>query len=441
MANTAFYGGVHPHDSKEYTQTEYIEKLPVPKRVTVPMSQHIGAPGKPLVAKGDKVRTGQKIGHNDSFITAAVHSPVTGDVAGIEDIIHPTMGVGQGIIIDTDENEILDYSPVNRSWTAMEPGEIVSMVKDAGIVGLGGAAFPTHVKLSPPKGKVVEILIINGAECEPFLTADDRLMMERSQDLLEGIRVLKRATGATEVFLTLEDNKHLAEKAINRALEENPAREFLQLKILKTMYPQGSEKQLIQAVTGRQVPSGGLPVDVGVVVHNVGTAVAVFEAVTLGKPLYERIVTVSGLGVEKPGNFLVRIGTSFRELIEAAGGLKGTPAKVLMGGPMMGIAQHSLDVPVIKGTSGILVLTADEIPESQEEPCIRCSFCIKACPQRLMPQYLAKLAKKEEWFKMKYEYNMMDCMECGCCTYACPAHIPLVQWIRLGKFKTRMLKI
>jgi electron transport complex protein RnfC len=441
MSTTAFFGGVHPDGCKDLTQTEYIETAAIPARVVVPLSQHTGAPATPLVQVKSRVRTGQKIGHADSFITAAIHSPVTGTVAAIEDAPHPVLGVGQAFIIDRDENEILDLKPPNRRWDEMTPQEIVEIVREAGIVGLGGAAFPTHVKLTPPNKKTVECLLINGAECEPYLTSDERLMIEQAAELLEGIRILKRATGATEVVLALEDNKHLANKAIDTALAESSAKEVITKKILKTQYPQGSEKQLIQAVTGRQVPSGGLPVDVGVVVQNVGTAIAVYEAVVKGKPLIERVVTVTGDGVNNPGNFLVRIGTSFESLIESAGGFKGEPEKILMGGPMMGITQYTTDVPIIKGTSGILVLTKESAKSHEAGNCIRCSFCIKACPQRLLPQTLAKLAKGEKWFKMKYEYNMLDCIECGCCTYGCPAKIPIVQWIRLGKFRARMLNI
>lgn len=441
MKATAFHGGVHPPDHKEPTQTESIKVLDIPKKVIVPLSMHTGAPAEPLVKVKDEVRTGQKIGQTDAFITAQVHSPITGKVTAIENTPHPVSGQATAVVIEGDGNDIPYYKATNRRWEEMKSEEIIGLVKEAGIVGLGGAAFPTHVKLKPPPGKRVEILIINGAECEPYLTSDDRVMQERTNDLLEGIRILKRATGATEVILAIEDNKHLANKAIDRAMEESPAKEVVSKQVLKTHYPQGSEKQLIQAITGREVPSGGLPIDVGVVVQNVGTAVAVFEAVTLGKPLIERVVTVTGDAIKEPSNFLVRIGTPFKKLVEAAGGFVEKPAKIIMGGPMMGIAQYTLDAPVIKGTSGILALKEESTLVPEPENCIRCSFCIKACPQRLMPQVLAKLAKKEMWSKMKYEYNMLDCIECGCCTYTCPARIPLVQWIRLGKFKTRMLKI
>ncbi len=441
MSRARFYGGVHPPEMKELTQTEYIEKMDVPKRVVVPLSMHTGAPATPLVKVKDEVKTGQIIGKSNAFITAYVHSPITGVVKAIEPSPHPVVGQATAVIIEGDGVDIPDYSPPNKKWEEMDPKEIISLIKEAGIVGLGGAAFPTHVKLSPPPGKKVEMLIINGAECEPYLTSDDRIMQERTKDLIEGIRILKRACGATEVVLAVEDNKHLAIKALEKELSNSPAKGVIKLEVLKTRYPQGSEKQLIQAITQKEVPSGGLPIDVGVVVQNVGTAVAVFEAVTLGKPLIERVVTVTGDAVKNPGNFLVRIGTPFKDLIEKAGGFVEKPAKVIMGGPMMGIAQYSIDVPVVKGTSGILALKKESVEIHEPYPCIKCSFCIKACPQKLMPQILAKLAKKEMWSKMKYEYHLMDCIECGCCTYVCPAKIPIVQWIRLGKFKTRLLKI
>ena len=317
MIKAAFPGGIHPPENKETTETNYIVRLDPPKRVVVPMSMHTGEPAKPLVKAGDQVRTGQKIGQAESFITAAVHSPITGTVKAVENTPHPVTGQGLAVIIEGDGVDVIDYKMPLRKWEEMQASEIIEMVKEAGIVGLGGAAFPTHVKLSPPPGKKVEILIINGAECEPYLTSDDRVMNERVFEMLEGIRILKRATGALEVILALEDNKHLADKAIDRALQDSPAKEVVEKRILKTHYPQGSEKQLIQALTGREVPSGGLPVDVGVVVQNVGTAVAVYEAVSEGKPLIERVVTVTGDCVKSPGNFLVRIGISFKDLVEA----------------------------------------------------------------------------------------------------------------------------
>lgn len=442
MSVNIFSGGVHPPENKEETATEYIETLDTPTEVVIPLSQHLGAPATPLVKPGDEVRTGQKIGQSDAFITAAVHSSITGTVKAIENRPHPVFGESQAVIIEGNGMDMLDYKKVNQDWTQMKPAEIVALVKEAGIVGMGGAAFPTHIKLTPPKGKKIETLLINGAECEPFLTSDDRVMRERAAEMLEGIRILKRAVAATEVVIAIEDNKPLSINTVEKALKELEGSHIpIKLQVLKTRYPQGSEKQLIYAITGREVPSGGLPADVGVLVQNVGTAFAVYEAVLKGKPLYERVVTVTGDCVEKPGNFQVRIGVPFRNMVEAAGGLKKEPVKVISGGPMMGIAQFTLDTPIIKGTSGILLLSEEATQEFEPENCIRCSFCIKHCPQRLMPQMLAKLAKKEKWAEAKYQYNLMDCMECGCCTYICPAGIPLVQWIKLAKFKTRMLKI
>lgn len=440
MVNLMFHGGVHPHEYKELSESEAIEVLPVPQRVTIPLSQHTGAPATPLVKPGDEVKTGQKIGQSEAFITAYVHSSITGKVVAIENAPHPVAGESKAVIIEGNGIDIPDYSSPNRNWQELKPEEIVAIVKEAGIVGMGGAAFPTHVKLSPPKGKKCETLIINGAECEPFLTSDDRIMNEKTQVMLEGIGILKRAVQANEVLLVVEDNKPKAIKTITQALGKHSEKQITLIP-KKTRYPQGSEKQMIYAVTGREVPSGGLPIDVGVVVQNVGTAVAVYEAVMEGKPLFERVVTVTGDAVNKPGNFLTRVGTPYRVLVEFAGGLKETPAKVLSGGPMMGIAQYTLDTPVTKGTSGIVLLTPNMAELPQAEPCIRCSFCIKACPQKLLPQMLAKLAKAEKWHDMKYDFNLMDCMECGCCTYSCPARIPIVQYIKLGKFKTRTLKI
>ena len=442
MTTFTFSGGVHPPENKELTATELIETLDPPIEAVVPLSQHIGAPASPLIKVKDEVRTGQKIAQSESFITAAVHAPITGTVTAIEPRSHPVFGQSNAVIIKGTGLDMLDYKPANRDWREMKPEEIVGLVKEAGIVGMGGAAFPTHVKLSPPPGKKIEVLIINGAECEPYLTSDDRLMREHAEEMIEGIKILKRATNATEVIIAIEDNKPLSIKSIEKALEkESGTHNPIELIVKKTMYPQGSEKQLIYAITGREVPSGGLPADVGVVVQNTSTAYAVREAVVMGKPLYERVVTVTGDCVEKPGNFKVRVGTSYRQLVEAAGGLKKEPKKIISGGPMMGIAQYTLDTPVIKGTSGIVLLSEEAVEQFEPENCIRCSFCIKHCPQRLMPQMLMKLAKTERWSEAKYEYNLMDCIECGCCTYVCPAHIPLVQWVKLAKFKTRMMKI
>jgi electron transport complex protein RnfC len=442
MNTFPFHGGVHPPDYKEATSTELIEVPEPPKEAVIHLMQHIGAPAAPLVKLKDEVRTGQKIGQSDSFVTASIHSSITGTVIAIEPRPHPVFGDSKAVVVSSSGYDMLDYKPTNRNWQDMKPAEIVNAIQQAGIVGLGGAAFPTHIKLSPPAGKKIDVLLINGAECEPFLTSDDRLMRERAEDVVEGIRILKRATAATEVVIAVEDNKQLSISSLKQALlklEEslNPIR----LCVIKTKYPQGSEKQLIYSVIGKEVPSGGLPVDIGVVVQNVGTAFAVYEAVVKSKPLYERIVTVTGDCVENPGNFLIRIGTSYRELVESAGGLCKEPVKILSGGPMMGIAQYTLDSPVIKGTSGIVLMSAEMAKINEPSNCIRCGFCIKQCPQQLMPQMLMKLAKKEKWSTIKYEYNLMDCMECGCCAYSCPSRIPLVQWIKLAKFKTRMLKI
>jgi len=443
-ATYTFPGGIHPPEHKELTTTEYIEVLDPPMEAAIPLSQHLGAPATPLVKLKDEVRTGQKIAHASSFITAAVHSSITGKVISIEPRPHPVFGVSPAIIIKGSGIDMLDYKPPNRDWRELKPKEIIAIVKEAGIVGMGGATFPTHVKLSPPKGKKVEVLIINGAECEPYLTSDDRLMRERADEMIEGVRILKRATAAIEVLVAIEDNKPLSIKSIKQALSrQEETHTPIKLEVMKTRYPQGSEKQLIYTITGKEVPSGGLPVDVGVVVQNASTAYAVYEAVVKGKPLYERIVTVTGDCVNKPGNFQARVGTPFRTLLEAAGGIKeGVEiGKVISGGPMMGIAQYTLDSPVIKGTSGIVIFSREAVDEFEPQDCIRCSFCIKHCPQSLMPTMLVKLAKAEKWSEAKYEFNLMDCMECGSCTYVCPARIQLVQWIKLAKFRTRMFKI
>ncbi|MCE1248988.1 MAG: electron transport complex subunit RsxC [Firmicutes bacterium] len=442
MNTFPFPGGVHPPDYKEPTSTELIEVAEPPQEAVIHLLQHTGAPAAPLVKVKDEVRTGQQIGHSDSFITASVHSSITGTVVAVEPRPHPVYGESKAVVVANSGFDMIDYKPMNRNWQDLQPADIISYIRQAGVVGLGGAAFPTHLKLTPPPDKKIDVLLINGAECEPFLTSDDRLMRERAEEVVEGIRILKRATGATQVIVVIEDNKQLSISSMTQALRKledslNP----ISLCVIPTRYPQGSEKQMIYSVTGKEVPSGGLPVDIGVIVQNVGTAFAVFEAVVRNKPLYERVVTVTGDCVENPGNFVVRIGTPFRQLVETAGGLSKEPVKIISGGPMMGIAQYTLESAVVKGTSGIVLMSAEMAKVYEPSNCIRCGFCISHCPQQLMPQMIMKLATKEKWTEIKYQYNLMDCMECGCCAYSCPAKIPLVQWIKLAKYKTRMLKI
>ncbi|MCD6575473.1 electron transport complex subunit RsxC [Candidatus Aerophobetes bacterium] len=436
MRTKTFKQGIHPSEEKELSRDKKIESIPLPSKVIVPLSQHTGAPCKPLIDKKDAVERGQKIGDVDAFISCPVHSPLKGKVISIEKHPHPTLGEAEAIIIEVEEDEKGEnrWSEKEVDLSSLSPEEIRKRVREAGIAGMGGAAFPTHVKLSPPSGKNIDSVILNGCECEPYLTADYRLMMERAEDCLFGLKAIMRATGAQKGYIGIEDNKKDAIKIMKSLTSgENE----IEVVPLKTKYPQGGEKMLIKAILGREVPSGGLPLDVGVVVNNVGTAIAICEALKKGKPLIERVITVTGKGVEKPSNLLVPIGTPLRDILNYCG-LKDNAKAIIMGGPMMGISQYSLDCPVIKGTSGILVLTEDEVSEDEEQPCIRCARCVDHCPMGLFPTTLAKLVKAERWEELG-EYNIMDCIECGCCTYVCPSKIPIVQLIKWGKNEFRKI--
>lgn len=427
----SFKGGIHLPQSKKRTEKLAIEHLPVPQKVIIPLSQHVGAPAKPLVKKGDRVLIGQMIGEASGFVSSTIHSSVSGIVQSVGPFSHPS---GKQVIAVEIENdgfdEAVSYTPFGN-WRDAAPGELIQQVQAAGIVGMGGAGFPTHVKLSPPSNKTIDTLIINGAECEPYLTADHRLMVERTEHLLTGILILKKIVNASNCFIGIEENKVDACQAIMSVLKDQKYKE-VRLARLKVKYPQGGEKQLINAVTGLEVPSGGLPMDVGCVVQNVGTAVAVYDAVIQGIPLYERMVTVSGPVVKNPKNFMVRIGTPIRMLLEATGTDLTAAKKVIMGGPMMGNALADLDAPVIKSTTGILVLNTTQ-PAVRRYPCINCGHCVRACPIHLIPSRLAKFVEKEKT-EEAIEWNIMDCTECGSCAFVCPSKINLVHFMRLGKF-------
>lgn len=433
MLKTFKKGGVHP-DERKISAGKSIEILPLPKRVAVPTTQHIGAPAKPLVKKGDIVKTGQLIAASGGFVSANIHSPVSGKVFKTDEVVDASGYRKPAIIIDTEGDEwdeSIDRSDKLVKEIALSGEEIIKKTGEMGIVGMGGATFPTHVKLSPPPGKKCEILLINGVECEPYLTSDHRIMLEKSEELMVGIRILMKALKVNRAVIGIENNKPDAiGKLTNLAAKEDG----IEVQPLKVKYPQGGEKQLIDAVTGRQVPSGKLPIEVGAVVHNVGTTFAVYEAIQKNKPLIERVVTVTGPGITQPSNFLVRIGTPVGQLIEAAGGLPDNTGKVIGGGPMMGKALVNLDVPVTKGSSGILVLPHEEAHRAPVENCIRCSKCISACPMGLEPYLLMIEAEKELWDRAEND-NIMDCIECGSCSFTCPAHRPLLDYIRLGKGK------
>ncbi|NQT46563.1 MAG: electron transport complex subunit RsxC [Candidatus Omnitrophica bacterium] len=434
MLLKSFKGGVHPRYFKDLTSGKSIRKIDPPDRFIIPLIQHTGGPCAPLVGVGDLVKKGQLIGKSDKYISSCVHASTSGKVVLIDKAPHPILGKAQAITIEADGRDegVKDFSKV-RDMGEISPDEIRRKIEEAGIVGLGGAAFPTHVKMTIPENKKVDTIILNGAECEPYLTCDGRLMVERPKDILEGLGLMARAIGVDRAIIAIEDNKPEAIASIEKALQ-NTQYKIRDTKVvtLATKYPQGGEKQLIAASLGREVPPCGLPFDVGVVVSNAGTALAVYEAISKDKPLFERVVTVSGDCIKEPSNLLVRIGTPIKALIDACGGFKKRPKRLIMGGPMMGVAQTSTEVPVIKGTSGILALSGEFTGGREEGPCIRCARCVDVCPMRLLPTDIVRLARKARYEDAK-GLNISDCMECGACTHECPARIPLVQWIRLGK--------
>lgn len=424
-------GGIHPPENK-LTANIPIGYLPVPGNVVIPVSQHIGAPATGIVKKGDYVKTGQLIATGNGFVSSNTHSSVSGKVSKIDTIFDTTGYRQPAVFIEVEGDEWIGTidrtSNIVREIT-LSPDEIKKRCFESGIVGLGGATFPSHVKLSVPEGKKCDILIINGVECEPFLTSDHRLMLEKGEEILIGISILMKALKVERAKIGIENNKP---DAIDHLTKLAAGFEGITVHPLKLKYPQGAEKQLIKALINREVPSGHLPLDVGAVVHNVGTAFAVYEAVQKNKPLFERVVTVTGKSLSKPFNYFVRIGTPIGKLIEAAGGIPGDTGKIVSGGPMMGKAVSNPDVPVVKGTSGIVVFSENESERKESGPCIRCSKCITVCPLNLQPFLLMKLAELGMFERAEKE-KITDCMECGCCSYTCPANRPLLDYIRLGK--------
>ncbi len=434
MILTTFRGGIHPFDKKELSKDMSISPTRPPKRVVIPLMQHIGAPCKPSVSIGQEVKKGEILGIPEGFVSASVHSSVSGKVVAIGEFPLPTGKMAASVVIENNKKEEWVTLKDNPDYMKLSPDVLKEKIKEAGIVGMGGAAFPTHVKLSPPKEKPVDVVILNGAECEPYLTADYRLMIERPDDIVEGLKVLMKILGVNKGFIGIENNKPEAIKAMTNASSKN---NNIKVCALEVKYPQGAEKMLIKAIINREVPARGLPMDVGVVVQNVGTAIAVYEAVRYGKPLIERVVTVTGEGITEPKNLLVKIGTMVSDLVEECGGFKSGVTKVISGGPMMGFALYSLDIPVTKGTSGILVLPENEILHVEGfGPCIRCGRCIEICPMGLMPSMLSVLSE-HEFYDSTREYNIFDCFECGSCTFVCPSKRPIVQFIRLAKSLTK----
>lgn len=432
MLKTFPKGGVHPPENK-FSADKTIEVLPLPEQVVIPISQHIGAPAAAVVAKGDKVVVGQVIAKAAGFVSANIHSSVSGTVASLDPVLDSTGYKKPAITITVEGDEWLaeiDRSPDLKKDINLSAEEIVAKVNEAGIVGLGGATFPSHVKLSVPKGKKADVLIINGVECEPYLTSDHRLMLEKADELMVGISILKKALGVERALIGVENNKR---DAIAHLKQVSAGYAGIEVHALKVKYPQGGEKQLIKALINREVPSGSLPIEVGTVVHNVGTAFAVYEAVQKNKPLVERVVTVTGKKLENPGNFMVRIGSPISKLIEAVGGLPDDTAKVVNGGPMMGKALSTIEAPVTKGTSGVILFPANESLRPEVQPsCIRCGKCISACAMGLEPYLLIRQSQRKMTERMEEE-RILDCMECGSCSYVCPANLPLLDYIRLGK--------
>ncbi len=431
-----FKGGVHPPEGKELSEEQAIKTLDIPSQVIIPLSQHIGAPAKAVVSVGDVVKTGQKIGDASGNFSATVHSSVTGKVIAIGKYPHPVLGTGDAIVIErTGEDAWFEY-PKHADYSGLSRDALLGIIAEMGIVGMGGATFPTHIKLNPPEWKKAEYLIINAAECEPYLTCDDRMMREQGEGVIEGLKIMMKVSGALKGVIGIEHNKP---HAIAHMKKLCASEQDISVAVVQTKYPQGAEKQLIYAITKRAVPNGGLPIDAGCIVQNVGTAYAVYDAVVQGRPLIERAVTVSGEAMTTPSNFLARIGDTYDNLIKKAGGMKDNTAKVISGGPMMGFAQFTVEgLPVTKGTSGILAFPASMVKCEEELACISCSSCVDVCPMKLLPTTLASNVKYKQFEQVK-KLNVISCIECGSCSFVCPAKIPLIQYMRIGKNEVRKI--
>jgi electron transport complex protein RnfC len=437
MSLKTFPGGVHPHDFKHFSKTAAIDKLPPPEKVIIPMSQHIGSPSSPCVKVGDEVLVGQLIAEASGFVSIPQHASISGKVTKIDLFAHP-VGTKQMAIEITGDGldkwiELVD----DENYLDLTPDEMKKRIADAGVCGMGGAGFPTHVKLSPPKDKVIDTVILNGVECEPYLTSDYRLMIERPEEILRGLENVMKVVGASKGIIGIESNKP---DAIALLQKHTASKANIEVVGLKMQYPQGAEKQLIYAATKRKVPNkGGLPMAVGVVVQNVGTAVAVYEAVRYKKPLLERVITVTGSIVKRPANFLARVGTPYSVLVDNCDGVNTEIGKIISGGPMMGFSLPNLDAPMTKGSSGIVLMNRTEAKQLQEHTCLRCAKCVDVCPLNLLPSLIVSAVKVED-LEMANKAGMTDCMKCGSCAYVCPAQIRLVQWIDTGKIKWAALQ-
>jgi electron transport complex protein RnfC len=425
-----FRGGAKIAHQKHLTAGKPIEPLPMPQRLYLHTRQHLGAPAVPVVAKGDRVGKGQLIAEARVFVSAPVHAPTSGVILDVTEHRHPTLGKGTAIVLEPDgEDTWCDGIPNERDWKAMTPDAICERVRDGGLVGLGGASFPTHVKLTPPSGTRIETVLINGAECEPYLTSDDAAMRARPEDVVIGLEIILKAVGARDAAIGIERNKPEALAALTAAAERLPSCRVVSL---PTRYPQGAERSLIQAILGKWVPAGKLPMAVGVVVQNAATTIALADAVTRGLPLLDRVVTVSGLAVRQPRNVRTPLGATWTDLLEFCGGTTAELARLIMGGPMMGIAQNHFDTPVVKATSGLLALTRSDIARPETGPCIRCGSCVEACPMGLAPLDFTIYARERDW-EAAEQARTLECVECGSCEYSCPANRPLVASVRVLK--------
>jgi len=431
---STFKKGLHAEDYKYFSHDKAIETLPLPDDVYIPLQQHIGVTCEPLVQKGDKVKTGQIIANTSSYVSAPVHSSITGVVKDIEKYYHPLGMRSTMIHIKREGEEEWELLEKVDDWKWAPKEKLLNTIRNAGIVGLGGATFPTHVKLNPPEDKAIDSFILNGVECEPYLTSDDRLMIEQADKILLGMAIMMHILDVKKGYIGIENNKPEAIAQMQKRVVElgHP----FTVVPLKVKYPQGAEKMLIYSILKRKVPYGKLPMDVGVVVNNVATAYAVTEAVTEAKPLVQRVVTVTGDGVNEPKNLMTRLGTPFKNLFDACGNVKNDVHRIFMGGPMMGMTQYHLESPVVKGSSGIVAVTGELVEEITTFPCIRCGACVHVCPMNLMPIRLSKLSQAKEVEKLN-EFGIMNCIECGSCSFVCPANIPIVQWIKVGKIRVR----
>ncbi len=429
----SFKGGVHPPEEKDLVKDSAVVNFPLSSLYYVLLQQHLGAPSKPIVKVGETIKKGQALSEPSGFVSASVHAPTSGKIKEIARMVHPVTGLfGPCIVIEADgHDEWLEGLPAVRDPFAMTRDDLLEAVRSAGIVGMGGATFPTHVKLSPPKDKIIDTFIVNGVECEPYLSSDHRLMIEEPDRVLKGTSVAMRILGLEKAYLAIEANKPDALRAM-----EQKAPPEIQVVSLKVKYPQGAEKQLIKALTNREVPTGSLPMDVGTVVQNAGTCAAIWDACSAGIPLIERITSVTGRGIAQPRNIRVRVGTLLKEVIDFCGGAEDA-SKIIFGGPMMGIAQFTSEIPIMKGTSGVLVLTEKDTDISEYSACISCGRCVEACPMGLIPSILSKLGEKDQWQRAMGN-DLMDCIECGCCTYVCPARRPIVHFIKHLKALSRL---